>query len=210
MIESTPFGFSHSVSFSLYLLSLSPFLSFQGQLSDLEGEVVKLRSHLRLKEEEVAEINEIATRLTRERDQFADVVRQEFADRQDTKTLPYLISHSPPSLSLSPSALRLISVEEENRQMKLEVSELQAKQKLELERLQRGKERELAEVHNRVKQALAKKEENLRTLRTQHEVQKKHAQCMHSNIEWMHSNIQWMHSKIEWMHGNIQWTHSNI
>ena len=56
--------------------------------------------------------------------------------------------------------------------MKLEVSELQAKQKLELERLQRGKERELAEVHNRVKQALAKKEENLRTLRTQHEVQK--------------------------------------
>lgn len=63
---------------------------------------MKLRSHLRLKEEEVAEINEIATRLTRERDQFADVVRQEFADRQDTKTLPYLISHSPPSLSLSP------------------------------------------------------------------------------------------------------------
>ena len=59
--------------------------------------------------------------------------------------------------------------------MKLEVSELQAKQKLELERLQRGKERELAEVHNRVKQALAKKEENLRTLRTQHEVQKKQA-----------------------------------
>ena len=86
----------------IYSLSLSLSLSFQGQLSDLEGEVVKLRSHLRLKEEEVAEINEIATRLTRERDQFADVVRQEFADRQDTKTLPYLISHSPPSLSLSP------------------------------------------------------------------------------------------------------------
>ena len=69
---------------------------------------MKLRSHLRLKEEEVAEINEIATRLTRERDQFADVVRQEFADRQDTKTLPYLISHSPPSLSLSlPPSLSL-------------------------------------------------------------------------------------------------------
>ena len=74
-------------------------------------------------------------------------------------------------------SFRLISVEEENRQIKLEISELQAKHKLELERLQRGKERELAEVHSRVKQALAKKEENLKTLRTQHQVIR-HFSCM--------------------------------
>ena len=50
------------------------------------------------------------------------------------------------------------------------MSELQTRHKLEKDRLQHKKEQELAEVHNRVKQALAKKEENLKTLRSQHEV----------------------------------------
>ena len=65
---------------------------------------------------------------------------------------------------------RLVTVEEENKQFKLEMSELQTRHKLEKDRLQRTKEQELAEVHSRVKQALAKKEENLKTLRSQHEV----------------------------------------
>ena len=54
--------------------------------------------------------------------------------------------------------------------MKLDMSELKARHKVELERVVRGKERELEEVHERVKQALAKKEGNLSTLRAQHEV----------------------------------------
>ena len=53
----------------------------QANLTELEGQVVKLTSQLKLKEEEVTEINEVATKLTKERDQFADVVRQEFVDK---------------------------------------------------------------------------------------------------------------------------------
>ena len=34
-----------------------------------------------MREEEVERVNEIATRLTKERDRVADVVRQEFVDR---------------------------------------------------------------------------------------------------------------------------------
>lgn len=76
--------------------------------------------------------------------------------------------------------LRLISVEEENHQVKLEMSELRARQRLELERVKRGKERELEEVHERVKQALARKEGNLKTLRSQHEVttEKNNSHCL--------------------------------
>ena len=47
---------------------------------------------------------------------------------------------------------------------------METKHKLELDRLERSKERELAEVHTRVKQALAKKEENQKSLKAQHEV----------------------------------------
>lgn len=54
--------------------------------------------------------------------------------------------------------------------MKLEMNELRARQRLELERVKREKERELEEVHERVKQALERKEGNLKTLRSQHEV----------------------------------------
>ena len=64
----------------------------QANLTELEGQVVKLSSQLRLKEEEVTEINEIATRLTKERDQFADVVRQEFADKYVTITQYYFFT----------------------------------------------------------------------------------------------------------------------
>ena len=50
-------------------------------LGEREGEVARLRSLLRQKEEEVRQVGEVAERLTRERDNVTDVVRQEFADR---------------------------------------------------------------------------------------------------------------------------------
>ena len=51
------------------------------ELGEREGEVARLRSLLRQKEEEVRQVGEVAERLTRERDNVTDVVRQEFADR---------------------------------------------------------------------------------------------------------------------------------
>jgi 5-azacytidine-induced protein 1 len=125
--------------------TLQKFNSMKVQVTELESQVIKLRSQLRLKEEEVNEVNEIATRLTRERDQFADVVRQEFSDQ-------------------------LVRLEQENREVKMEMTEIISKHKFELERLQRNKERELSEVHERVKHALTKKEENHKALKAQHEV----------------------------------------
>ena len=46
--------------------------------------MVKLRSLLMLREDEIERVNEIATRLTKERDRVSEVVRQEFADRSNT------------------------------------------------------------------------------------------------------------------------------
>lgn len=59
-----------------------------------------------------------------ERRSSAEVIRQEFADR-------------------------LAVTEEENRRMKVEVSEVRARLRLEVERVTREKEEELVEVHQR-------------------------------------------------------------
>ena len=51
------------------------------ELGEREGEVAQLRSLFRQKEEEVRQVGEVATKLSQERDNVTDVVRQEFADR---------------------------------------------------------------------------------------------------------------------------------
>lgn len=53
----------------------------QTQLAELEGEGSRLRSLLRQKEQEIEKVGEVASKLTKERDNVADIVRQEFADR---------------------------------------------------------------------------------------------------------------------------------
>lgn len=62
-----------------------------------------------------------------------------------------------------------MGTEEENKELKREMSELRARHKVELGRLRKAKDKELEEVHERVKQALEKKEDNLNTLKEQHE-----------------------------------------
>ncbi len=53
----------------------------QTQVVECEGELSRLKSLLRQKQEEVERVGEVASKLTRERDSVADIVRQEFADR---------------------------------------------------------------------------------------------------------------------------------
>uniref|UniRef100_A0A8C2Z017 Centrosomal protein 131 n=1 Tax=Cyclopterus lumpus TaxID=8103 RepID=A0A8C2Z017_CYCLU len=77
--------------------------------------------------------------VTRVRSRLAEVIRQEFADR-------------------------LVTTEEENRRVKVEVSEVRARLRLEVERVTREKEEELAE-----------KEETVSHLRKQHEAALKRA-----------------------------------
>lgn len=63
-------------------------------------------------------------KLAEERHSLAEVIRQEFADR-------------------------LVTTEEENRRLKVELSEVRSRTRLEVERVTREKEEELAEVHQR-------------------------------------------------------------
>ena len=51
------------------------------EMGEREGEIARLRSLLRQKEEEVNQVGEVAAKLSKERDNVTDVVRQEFADR---------------------------------------------------------------------------------------------------------------------------------
>lgn len=62
--------------------------------------------------------------LAQERSSLSEVIRQEFADR-------------------------LVTTEEDNKHLKIEMAELRARQRLELDRVMRDKEEELEEVHKR-------------------------------------------------------------
>ncbi|XP_020506197.2 centrosomal protein of 131 kDa isoform X1 [Labrus bergylta] len=120
------------------------------QQIDAEGELIRLQAALRQKEQAMEDITLTRDKLVDERHSLAEVIRQEFADR-------------------------LVTTEEENRRMKVEVSEVRARLRLEVERVTREKEEELAEVHQRVKSAILKKEETVNHLRKQHEAALKRA-----------------------------------
>lgn len=66
----------------------------------------------------------VRDKLLEERRSLAEVIRQEFAER-------------------------LVTTEEENRRMKMELSEVRVRLRLEVERITKEKEVELAEVHQR-------------------------------------------------------------
>ncbi|XP_069579488.1 centrosomal protein of 131 kDa isoform X1 [Brachyistius frenatus] len=120
------------------------------QQMETEGEMIRLQGALRHKEQEVEDVTQTRDKLADERRSLAEVIRQEFAER-------------------------LVATEEENRRMKVEVSEVRARLRLEVERVTREKEEELAEVHQRVKSAILKKEETVSNLRKQHEAALKRA-----------------------------------
>ncbi|XP_041818973.1 centrosomal protein of 131 kDa [Chelmon rostratus] len=120
------------------------------QQMETEGELMRLQAVLRQKEQETEDITQTRDKLVDERRSLAEVIRQEFADR-------------------------LVTTEEENRRLKVEVSEVRARLRLEVERVTREKEEELAEVHQRVKSAILKKEETVSCLRKQHEAALKRA-----------------------------------
>ena len=78
---------------------------------------------------------------------------------------------------------RLVRTEEENKDLKIEMSELRARHKIDLEKVAKDKDREMESVHDRVKQALSKKEENLRSLREQYESALKRADHLEMLLE---------------------------
>lgn len=120
------------------------------QQVEAEGELLRLQAALRQTEQRAQDVARTRDKLVDERRGLAEVIRQEFAER-------------------------LVATEEENRRVKVEVSEVRARLRLEVERVTREKEEELAEVHQRVKSAILKKEETVSHLRKQHEAAVKRA-----------------------------------
>uniref|UniRef100_A0A8V1AIV0 Centrosomal protein 131 n=1 Tax=Gallus gallus TaxID=9031 RepID=A0A8V1AIV0_CHICK len=130
----------------------------KGRLVELEGESIRLQGLLKHKEQEVEETRKVRDQLSQERSSLAEVIRQEFADR-------------------------LVGTEEENRRLKAEMAELRTRQRLELDRVVREKDRELEEVHRRVKTAVARKEENVSSLRKQYEAAVQRADHLEALLE---------------------------
>ncbi|NXC42863.1 CP131 protein, partial [Penelope pileata] len=130
----------------------------KGRLAELEGDSVRLQGLLRHKEQEADEIRKVRDQLAQERGSLAEVIRQEFADR-------------------------LVGTEEENKRLKAEMAELRARQRLELDRVVQEKDRELEEVHRRVKTAVARKEENVSSLRKQYEAAVQRAEHLEALLE---------------------------
>ncbi|XP_051523963.1 centrosomal protein of 131 kDa-like isoform X2 [Myxocyprinus asiaticus] len=126
--------------------------------SEMEGELLRMQSLLRQREQEISDLTQSRDKLSEERRSLAEVIRQEFAER-------------------------LVEMEEENRRMKMEVSEAKARLRLEVEGVTREKEEELTEVHQRVKSAILKKEETVNNLRKQHEAALKRADHLESLLE---------------------------
>ncbi|XP_058026036.1 centrosomal protein of 131 kDa isoform X2 [Ahaetulla prasina] len=130
----------------------------KGRLLEAESETVRLQGLLRQKEQEVEDIRKVKDQLAQERSSLSEVIRQEFADR-------------------------LVTTEEDNKHLKIEMAELRARQRLELDRVMRDKEEELEEVHKRVKTAIVKKEEAVNSFRKQYEAAMKRAEHLESLLE---------------------------
>jgi len=64
---------------------------------------------------------------------------------------------------------RITKIEKENKNLQKELSKLRSEHSVELEHVRRTHELKLENVHERVKQALDKKEENLRIIKEQYE-----------------------------------------
>ncbi|XP_023805049.1 centrosomal protein of 131 kDa isoform X2 [Oryzias latipes] len=117
---------------------------------EMEEQLVRLQTLFRQQEAEMEGVKQTRDKLAEERCSLTEVIRQEFAER-------------------------LVAAEEENRRLKLEVSEVRARLRLEVDRVHQEKEEELAEVHQRVKSAILKKEETVKNLRGQYEAALKRA-----------------------------------
>ncbi|XP_013926893.1 PREDICTED: centrosomal protein of 131 kDa [Thamnophis sirtalis] len=130
----------------------------KGRLLETGSETVRLQGLLRQKEQEVEDIRKVKDQLAQERSSLSEVIRQEFADR-------------------------LVTTEEDNKHLKIEMAELRARQRLELDRVMRDKEEELEEVHKRVKTAIVKKEEAVNGFRKQYEAAMKRADHLESLLE---------------------------
>lgn len=93
-----------------------------------------------------------------EKDQVRDIIRDEFSDR-------------------------LVLLEDENSRYKREFSEFRARHKLEIENSKNEKENELKAVHERVKSAMARKDEAVEAIKRQLDMSEKRSKHVEELLE---------------------------
>ncbi|KAL8567612.1 hypothetical protein ACOMHN_054425 [Nucella lapillus] len=145
--------------------AVKKFNEIKAKATEVEGENERLKVIIRQKEEEIKDLKKLLEKMKEERGHVSDIIRQEFADR-------------------------LVTTEDENRRVKIDISELRAKHRLELDRakqeveeVKQVKDAEMEEVHSRVKQAMVKKEEVVCQLRQQYQAACKRADHLEGLLE---------------------------
>ncbi|CAF1478867.1 unnamed protein product [Adineta ricciae] len=128
------------------------------QLTEVEGDRDRLQIILKQKETEIVDIKKITDSLQQERERLSDIIRQEFADR-------------------------LVLTDDENRRIKGEIAELRARQQLELEKkneevqtLKQTHDKEIQSIQDRIKEAVAQKDEKVHELHVKYETALKRTQ----------------------------------
>ncbi|XP_065826390.1 centrosomal protein of 131 kDa-like isoform X2 [Oscarella lobularis] len=128
------------------------------QTLEMQDRITTLEVELEKTKRERENTREVVERLTGERNNMADIIRQEFADR-------------------------LVRTEEENKRIKIEMSEVRARRQVELERVKEEKETEIKEIHERVKQAIAKKDDVVSSLTAQYQAAAKRAEHLETMLQ---------------------------
>ncbi|KAF8571094.1 hypothetical protein P879_01272 [Paragonimus westermani] len=131
--------------------AMEKYCEMKTRLLDKEHESDRLRIQLQQKEEEISEVRSLYEKLHQERQNMSDIVRQEFADR-------------------------LVSVEEENRNLKRNLAELKARltaeqerNEIELRAVKQANAAELESLHEKIKEAIKRKDEKMALMRKRFE-----------------------------------------
>ncbi|KDR14818.1 5-azacytidine-induced protein 1 [Zootermopsis nevadensis] len=123
----------------------------KGKLVEKEDEVISLKANVRQLGKELEEARKIVDRLSGERTEVKEIVRREFINQ-------------------------MAAAEHENIRLREEMVELRTRHRMELSskvdevaRMMTDKEEQLQQVYNRVKLAVAKRDETIQKLKSQHE-----------------------------------------
>ena len=110
------------------------------RVTDLEADNIRSRGHIKTVERQYEDLEKVSNQLKSERDKVEEVIRGEFS-------------------------VRLVKLEEENKNVKTELIECKTRYKLEIERIGKTHNEEMNEVQNRITSAFSKRDEVIKELK---------------------------------------------
>jgi 5-azacytidine-induced protein 1 len=124
--------------------ALAKYNECRQTLADATAELAILRGTAAQRDKELEEVRTLAARLTKERDNVTDVVRKEFDDK-------------------------IAALEADVDSLRKQLTEERTTNRKELADVQAAKDDELEAIHQRVRAAIAMKDDTIKTLREQFE-----------------------------------------